>query len=86
MSGCVRFTRGHACLLCCCNRPPHADAPLAHVHARSHPRYRPAPLTVMFGEPLVPPPGEGEEELVDRYCRALLALGDAHGVKLSIVE
>jgi hypothetical protein len=41
---------------------------------------------VVFGAPLAPAPGEGEEELVDRYCRALLALGDAHGLRLAVVE
>jgi hypothetical protein len=49
-------------------------------------RYRPHPLKVVFGAPVEPRAGEAVAALVERYCRALAALAEEHGVPLRIVE
>jgi len=50
------------------------------------PSYRPHPIKVVFGKPLVPKPNETADELHGRYCAALLSLAKQHDVPLRIVE
>ncbi|KAI8471046.1 MAG: hypothetical protein J3K34DRAFT_418377 [Monoraphidium minutum] len=48
--------------------------------------YRPYPIKVVFGEPIVPAEGEDPDALRERYCAALLRLAKQHDVPLRIVE
>jgi hypothetical protein len=49
-------------------------------------RYRPHPLKVVFGEPIVPQAGDTAETLHAKYVAGLLALAKQHGVPLVIAE
>lgn len=62
-----------------------APALLARITKNIVP-YRPYPLKVVFGEPVVPKAGESADDLHARYCQALLALGKAFNVPLRIAE
>ncbi|GBF96565.1 diacylglycerol O-acyltransferase 2A [Raphidocelis subcapitata] len=62
-----------------------APAMLARITKTLVP-YRPYPLKVVFGEPVVPKAGESADDLHARYCKSLLALGKAFNVPLRIVE
>jgi hypothetical protein len=45
--------------------------------------YRPRPVTVVFGEPVVPLLHETAEATLERYTLALRALAKAHAVELA---
>ena len=48
--------------------------------------YRPYPVKVVFGRPVVPEPAEGVAGTHARYMEELVALGKEHGVEVEIVE